>query len=110
MPNTFTYVPNAGASEKTTPKVLSAKFGDGYEQRTADGINNIKRVWNLSFVKTSADMANVISFLENEGGLTSFNWTPPRGAAGLWLCREWDRIAEANYDTISFQFEEVFGS
>lgn len=110
MPNTFSYIPTYGASEKTAPRVLSARFGDGYEQRVADGINSIKRVWTLTFSKSTADMANVIAFLANEGGVTSFNWTPPRGASGLFICREWDSAVQDGYDTASFTFEEVFGS
>jgi len=108
MPNTFTYNPTYGASEVTKPRVLVTTFGDGYEQRVVDGINHIRRVWNLTFSKTGADMAAVISFLENEGGVTSFNWTPPRGSAGLWVCREWSRAVNDAFDQVTLQFVEVF--
>lgn len=109
MPNTFSYIPTYGASERTQPRVLTATFGDGYEQRLADGINTIRRVWTLSFSKTAADTQLVIDFLENEGGVTAFNWTPPRGAAGLWKAQAWDSSVNDGYDTLNVTFIEVFG-
>ena len=107
MPNTFTYIPTYGASEQTKPRVRAANFGDGYEQRVADGINTTKRVWTLTFSKSAADMATVVAFLANEGGLTAFTWTPPRGASGLWVCREWTSPVNDGYDTLNVTFEEV---
>lgn len=108
MPNTFTYIPVYGAQLQTKPRVLTASFGDGYEQRVADGINTIRRVWNLTFTKTTTDMAAVIAFLENEGGITAFNWTPPSGSAGLWVCREWNNTINDAFDSLTVQFTEVF--
>ena len=38
-----------GVSEQPEPRVLSARFGDGYEMRVVDGINNLPRQWGLTF-------------------------------------------------------------
>ena len=46
---TFTFEPSYGIRVSKEPKVLSVKFGDGYEQRAQFGINQIPRMWDLSF-------------------------------------------------------------
>lgn len=108
MPNTFTFVPVYGASDETQTRVKTAQFGDGYQQRAGDGINNVLRAWNLTFSKTTNDMASITAFLENEGGVTSFLWTPPRGNQGLWICQSWNGTVNDGYDQLSVRFTEVF--
>jgi hypothetical protein len=44
--STFTDIPGSAALT-TKPRVRTAMFGDGYEQRLADGINNAPRAWSL---------------------------------------------------------------
>ncbi|MBK9617090.1 MAG: phage tail protein [Uliginosibacterium sp.] len=39
------FKPEYGAQEQTIQNVLRTKFGDGYEQRSANGINSTQRVW-----------------------------------------------------------------
>ena len=46
-------VPDKGMSAPYKPRVLSAKFGDGYEQRLRDGINNVERTLTGSLKKSS---------------------------------------------------------
>jgi phage-related protein len=93
------------------PKVKAAKFGDGYEQRVADGINNDLQKWQITFSKRSAaDVQEVYDFLKARGGWESFEWTP-RGEASPrnFVCRKWSRTFD-NYDVvqgISFTLEEV---
>ena len=108
--STFTFTPAYSAQVNKKPRVRKAAFGDGYEQRVPDGINTIKRVWSLRFTKSSADIAAVDAFLSEHGGTTSFDWTPPRGAAGKWICDEWNEGLDGfNKDTITATFTEVFG-
>ena len=38
-----------GIQQTPAPRVLKAQFGDGYEMRVRDGINNTPRTWALSF-------------------------------------------------------------
>jgi phage-related protein len=107
---TFTYVADWGASERTVPRVLKANFGNGYEQRVADGLNWKPRVWDLTFTnRDDTESAAITSFLSACGGVSPFDWTPPIGAAGKFLCREW-RLSVDNYNASAIQasFEEVF--
>lgn len=106
--STFSYIPAYGATETTTARVLKAQFGDGYSQRIADGINNKPRSWSLSFSKTQTDIDLILSFLNTEGGVNSFDWTPPRGVAGKWICEQWNTTVNDGFDNLTVQFVEVF--
>ena len=93
------------------PKVLVSKFGDGYEQRVADGINNNLQKWSLSFTKRSdADIDAIYDFLDARGGVESFFWTPRSEAASrTFVCRKYTRRFDI-YDvvqSINFILEEV---
>jgi len=70
--------PDRGVSTDQSPRVLKASYGDGYEQRVAAGINNIPESWSLTWnTRTKADSNKVIKFLEDQGGVASFDWYPP---------------------------------
>ena len=52
-----------GISEAPKPRVLKAQFGDGYEMRIRDGINNTPRKWSLVFNnRTREDIDNLYRF------------------------------------------------
>lgn len=109
---TFIWVPDWRAQEQRRPRVRVAQFGDGYQQRSADGINADPRVWQLMFGNRSdTEAAAIDSFLAARGARESFDWTPPRGSAGKWVCSQWSSTLE-NYGatTISATFVEVFES
>ena len=106
----FTYNPSASSARSRKPRVLSAPFGDGYEQRVADGINTAPAIWSLTFVRGDTDASAIETFLEGKNGVTSFTWTPPGGSEIRVLCREWNRsFAGVNHNVITCTFEQVFG-
>ena len=108
--STFTYSHTYGVNETKNPRVLKAQFGDGYQQRTADGINTIVRQWNLTFINTTANIADIDSFLTTAGGVDSFDWTPPHGSAGKFICEAWTRGKDSyGLDSLTATFIEVFG-
>lgn len=79
---TFTWpleVDGSGGEFKQT--LSSIKFGDGYEQRRADGVNNTAQTWTVQRTGKFGDLAPIKSFLAGVSGLESFNWTPPNNAA-----------------------------
>ena len=56
-------------SRSVTPRVLTATFGDGYEQRVADGLNPKDETFNLSFTSREASEINKIAaFLDSRIG------------------------------------------
>jgi phage-related protein len=108
---TFTWIPSNGSSVTHAPKVNRAKFGDGYEQRSLNGINTDPRMWQLMFQNRETSEADAIAaFLKARKGFESFDWTPSSGSAGKFICVEWtDSHESAGYRSINATFEEVFG-
>lgn len=67
----------AGSKE---PRVRRVVFGNGYEQRSRDGINNIVEDWSLVWDNiTQAEMVQLETFLDTLAGTDYFTWTPPGG-------------------------------
>ena len=65
--------PDKSLSRTKTPRVLTAVFGDGYQQRIADGINNIAEDYSLTFQsRPKADIDDIVAFLNGKGGVSSF--------------------------------------
>lgn len=108
--STFTYVPDFTATGTTKPTVRKSKFGDGYEQRQAFGINQNQISWDLKFTqREDADADAIIDFLDTAGGVDSFDWTPPAGDAGKYVCSEWSYTVEvANRKSINARFDLVY--
>jgi phage-related protein len=106
----FTWLPSYGATRDKTVRQLEARFGDGYSQRVGDGINIIKRVWNVPFdYRTQSEADAIDAYLELYSGGASFAWTDPDGYTGKWICRQWNRTpVSATVFSIAAVFEQVF--
>ena len=73
-PSAFEAVADRGLSRQSKHNVLTAKFGDGYEQRVLDGINTKQDLFSISFNNREAEDINLIAgFLDNSAG-KSFNF------------------------------------
>ena len=71
-------VPDRGVKTSQKVRTFKANYGDGYEQRVAAGINNLPESWSVSWNNRSLSDANkVIKFLEDQKGVTAFDWYPP---------------------------------
>lgn len=76
-------IPDRSLKHSSKPRVLTAKFGDGYEQRLADGINNIEQTFTLAFNnRTDDDIDDIVAFFDDKKGVTSFDYTYPDTNAG----------------------------
>lgn len=107
---TFTYAPQT-ASKSLKPRVRVAAFGDGYEQRVADGINTSPAQWSLSFVRITAEADAILAFLAARAGTEAFDWSAPDGVAGRYVCRDWSSSLNGPMaKTVTATFEEVFGA
>ena len=71
----FEAVADRGLQRSTTHRVLTASFGDGYEQRVLDGINTKKDMFAVSFNNREAEDINLITaFFDSKAG-KSFDFT-----------------------------------
>ena len=62
---------------------MGYEFGDGYEQRVAEGINNINESYAVTLNnRPKAEIDDVIAFLDSLNGVTAFNFTIPDTNAG----------------------------
>lgn len=106
---TFTWSPRVDPTGTAKLRVRRAQFGDGYEQRAADGINNKSQSWPLSFVGGSAYIQPIANFLDSQAGYQSFYWTPPLGSQGFYRCETYSvrRLEGDNYE-LACTFEQSF--
>jgi phage-related protein len=59
-------------------KTISAKFGEGFGQRAADGLNAKKDTWSLQWVPVTLTNRNtIVAALDAVGGWDYLTWTPP---------------------------------
>lgn len=72
------YTVDRSASESSKPRIRSFSFGDGYEQRIADGINTLGQTFSISFKNRSLTEANaIVDFFESKNAVTPFAYSPP---------------------------------
>ena len=70
--------PDKSMTRTSKPTIHLAKFGDGYEQRLANGINNLVETYAISFNnRTKEEIDDIVAFFENKGGVTAFTYTVP---------------------------------
>jgi phage-related protein len=107
---TFTYTPSFEATEISKPRVVTFEAGDGYQHRVGFGLHRNGKEWQLNFLnRTDTERDNITAFLDARAGVESFDWTPPSGTAGKYICREWQTtLRSCNFNNITATFIEVF--
>ena len=109
---TFIWTPSFEATESSKPRVKKFQAGDGYEQRITFGMpgHNDPKEWGLTFSeRTNTERDSILAFLEARAAVESFDWTPPRGTAGKYVCEEWQvSMRHYNFNTIQATFRQVF--
>jgi len=107
---TFTWTPSYDVSESHAPRTRKTQFGDGYEQRVSFGLNTDPAEWSLVFdARTAAERDEIRDFLAARGGVESFDWTPPWGSAGKYVCEKWDASASnCVSNTVRATFRRVY--
>jgi len=62
-------VADRGLSRQSSHRVLTASFGDGYEQRSLDGLNTKNDMFNLTFNNRDAEEINrIAAFFDAKAG------------------------------------------
>jgi len=104
--------PTYSSSKAVQPRILRADFGDGYVQRTSDGINTQKDMWTLEWTLNATDATTLINFFIARDGYDSFDWTPiGESTSKKFICPQWSKsFLSEQVIVINATFEEVFDS
>ena len=106
---TFSWLTEVDPTGDINYLTRSAKFGDGYGQEVADGINNKQMMWNVTFFQENAVITLIEAFLDSHQGYRAFYWTPPNGIQGLYVCKKFTRIPHGGlYSDLTATFEQRF--
>lgn len=109
MPELFTWLPTVDSSASITQRVRIARFGDGYSQSVADGINNTIQSWPVQFYGNETLIGSIRAFLDARKGAESFFWKPPLGVQGYYQSTGYSITpAGEGFFTLSATFEQVF--
>lgn len=102
-----------GSNNEVNFAVLESVFGDGYIQRTADGLNSNRDTWNATWTNlTDAESALIFAFLRARGGYQPFYYQAPGdGVLKQWTARDVKRKPTGYaYWQISATLKQEFGS
>lgn len=102
---------DASASEKLEFNVYKVQFGDGYQQRSAAGINNVRKVIDFTFTALSDDDADLIkNFLyQMKGSAEPFYFKFYKDIERLYTCESFSNTIDVeNQNTVSMQLMEWF--
>ncbi|WP_319543153.1 phage tail protein [uncultured Pseudodesulfovibrio sp.] len=96
---------------KTTARVKSISFGDGYSQGVADGLNAIYDAITITWKElTLTQVVEIDTFLRAHEGTRPFYWThPSKNIPQKWVCRTWTPDStQDNRHTLTANFMEDF--
>jgi len=113
---TTTFRPDKGFTRKNAPSIFKTEFGDGYEQRLANGINNLKQEFSINFAtRTKEDIDDIVDFFELKGGVTAFTYTYADSNEGggekavKVICDDWTQTWEyEDYYSLSCTFRRIY--
>jgi len=110
MAETFTWDVSIGSGSESKARIKKAQFGDGYAQRTGDGLNPILQTWPVTIkAKSLAEADAIEAFLEARAGVEAFTWTPTGASAPISVvCESWSRRDRVASSAITASFERVF--
>jgi phage-related protein len=96
--------------KKATPRILIAKFGDGYEQRTPEWINYLPRQVTVKVDQTRDVIYTLEQFLISTMGCQAFWFTPYQDSAGTFVADQGWTVTEKGFDyaILEVTIREVF--
>lgn len=110
--------PDKGFGRATNMRIHLAQFGDGYETRLADGINNKNQTLSVAFsTRPKAEIDDLVAFFEGLGGVTKFRFdledsNETSSTESIFcICDTWNQSwAYDDYYTLTATFRRVYES
>lgn len=95
-----------GTSNENEFRVLEAGFGDGYTQRTPDGLNTLKEKYTLIFEPlTESEYETLETFLNQKQGAEAFLYAiPPSSTQKKWTCKKYNKLFKSG-NLVGLQME-----
>lgn len=108
--------PDKGFTRDSKPNNHVISFGDGYEQRIANGINNLEQTLSVSFsTRPKAEIDDLVAFFESLGGVSKFRFDIEDSNAGSstetikCVCDTWNQSwAYDDYYSLTATFRRVY--
>lgn len=110
LPNLSSVLPpSLPLSFDEVPRVIGPQFGDGYTQRSLDGLNALDSTMEVSWEPiTKVERDQVINFLRARQGISAFTFTLD-GETRTFVAPQWNSTKiSANHYKVSAQFKRVF--
>lgn len=88
------YGPIYPVQKDVEPRVNVTTFGDGYKERSGDGINIIPPTTDVVWQGLTEDEATLVdNFLTDRAAQEGFMWTfPGDGTALKWIATKWSKV------------------
>lgn len=105
---TLIATPDKSMTKTAAPRVLQITFGDGYEQRIADGINTINETYSLSFkTRPKADIDDIVVFLDARKNVSKFIFTMPDSNNTTRTGEKDVKVVATNY-SVTYDYEDFY--
>ena len=106
---TFGWQVDYTSHSTSAPRVLTAAYGDGYQQRAGDGINTNPKQIPFTFTRDTETVNEVEAQLDVWGGVQAFFYINPTGTVARYVCQQYDvQYVDFNESTLTGTFLEVF--
>lgn len=106
------YTVDRGMQRQSQHRILTSKFGDGYEQRVLDGINTKQENFNVSFNNRTRSSINLLAaFLDVQAGKNfTFTVTDQDGDTNLKVvCEQYNLVYNREeFHTLTTTFRRVY--
>lgn len=96
----FEATADRGMTRASKHRILTSKFGDGYEQRVLDGINTKDESFSVSFNKRAAEDINLIAAFFDSKAAKSFDFTVTDSFTGGNLSNRTMKVVCDSYNIV----------
>ncbi|QIM65274.1 phage tail protein [Frederiksenia canicola] len=105
---TLPFCPQPNYATESEPRRKVNQFGDGYQQRIADGLNPLQRKFSLTFKLKLEQAVTLDQFFANHGGVKAFHFRDKAsGKLVKVVCPKWSKKTGRTHIEFSCEFEEV---
>lgn len=92
-------------------RISEMRYGNGYSQRTPDGINAVIEMWDVAWENiTSTEFNNIVAALDTAKGVDYFIWTPPGSSSSKkFIAKSYTKsVMSGDVYSVSASLEQVF--